>query len=230
MIAAPKLTTEIERVNARARFVVSTLDPVSQDRLEHLGYLGIGGDLFATRWFPDGPSIPRYYERFAASIESMVLQSARLVPIPWEEALEVFLRRVAGSKLTWWLYGSAAVAVRGIEISPGDIDISVDEPYLAGEIFDDLLVTPVEELDGWVARYVGRAFDAAIIEWTSDPHADNDGPARPGEFGPNVAPLIENIEWHGRQIGVPPLSVQFATCQRRGQTERIELVRAAMRH
>jgi hypothetical protein len=38
--------------------------------------------------------------------------------------------------------------VRGIEVTPGDIDVNVSDAYLAGELLDDLLITPIEELDG----------------------------------------------------------------------------------
>jgi hypothetical protein len=223
-----ELTTEIERVGERARFVVGASDRLYQDRLEHLGYLGIGDDRFATRWFPDSPSIPRYYDRFAAAIEQMVRQSARLVPIPWEEALRELLRRIHGSGLHWWLFGSAALAVRGIDVTPGDIDINVSDADLAGSIFDDLLVTPVEELDGWVAGRVGRAFHEAIVEWLSEPHPELDDPASPREYGPHIADRLETVEWRGYRLRVPPLTAQLATCERRGLGDRVQLIRAAL--
>ena len=211
-----------------ARFVVGAADRRYQDRLEHLGYLGIGDDRFATRWFRDSPRIPRYYERFAAAIEQMVRQSAHLVRIPWEEALCEFLRRVDGSGLRWWLFGSAALAVRGIDIAPGDIDVNVSDADLAGSIFDDLLVTPVEELEGWVARRIGRAFHEAIIEWLSEPHPENDDPANPHEYGPHIARRLESVEWRGYWLRVPPLTAQLATCERRGLDDRVQLIRAAL--
>ena len=223
-----ELTTEIERAGERARFVVGASDRLYQDRLEHLGYLGIGDDRFATRWFRDSLSIPRYYERLAAAIERMVLQSARLVRIPWEEALLELLRRIEGSGLDWWLYGSTALAVRGIEIEPGDIDVNVSDAHLAGCIFDGLLVTPVEELEGWAAKRLGRAFHEAIIEWLSEPHPENDDPAHPCEYGPHVAHRLETVEWRGRRLRVPPLAVQLATCERRGLRDRVQLIRAAL--
>jgi hypothetical protein len=230
MTAPQKMATEIERVADRARFVISAADPLYQDRLEHLGYLGIGADRFATLWFADSASVPRYHERFAASIEQMVLQSARLVSVPWDEALLEFLRRAEGSDLNWWLYGSAALAVRGIEITPGDIDINVSDAFLAGALFDDLLITPVLELDAWVARRIGRAFSGAIIEWLSKPHAELDDPVTPHEQGPHVADRLETVEWRRYRVHVPPLSVQLATCERRGLADRIESIRAAMGH
>lgn len=228
MAARQNLTTKIERASGRARFVVSAIDPLYQDRLEHLGYRGIGADRFVTAWFADAPSVQRYYERFIASIEPMVLQSARLVAVPWEEALLEFLGRVKGSDLGWWLYGSAALAVRGIDVRPGDIDVNVDDADLAGEIFDDLLITPVLELDAWVAKRVGRAFSGAIIEWLSDPHPELDDPVNPHEQGPHVANRVETFEWRGHCVRVPPLSAQLVTCERRGLTNRCELIHAAM--
>jgi hypothetical protein len=41
-----------------------------------------------------------------------------------------------------WLYGGAALAVRGFDIEPADIDINVSDAKLTGHIFDDLMVTP----------------------------------------------------------------------------------------
>jgi hypothetical protein len=228
MTGAGELTTALERQAGRVRFVVSATDPLARDRLEHLGYLGAGGERFATRWFPDSPSVPRYYARFAASIELVVLQSARLAPIPWREALLEFLRRVEGSELGWWLYGSAALAVRGIEIDPGDVDVNVDDAHLAGRLLDDLLVTPVEELDAWVATRIGRAFCGAIVEWIAEPRAELDDPSDPHEQGPFVADRVETIEWGGYALRIPPLSAQLATCERRGQDDRVALIRAAM--
>jgi hypothetical protein len=225
---ARELATEIERVGERARFVVGASDRLYQDRLEHLGYLGIGGDRFATRWFRDSPSIPRYHERFAASIEQMVLQSARLVRIPWEEGLLEFLRRIDDSGLEWWLYGSAALAVRGIDITPGDIDVNVSDAHRVGRIFDDLLVTPVEELEGWAAKRLGRAFHEAIVEWLSEPHPEKDDPANPCEYGPHVAERLETVEWRGRRLRVPPLAVQLAVSERRGLADRVQSIRAAL--
>jgi hypothetical protein len=46
------------------------------------------------------PGMRRCYERFAASIESMVRQSARLVPAPCQAALHEVLSPLQGSGLT----------------------------------------------------------------------------------------------------------------------------------
>ena len=138
-------------------------------------------------------------------------------------------RRVEGTELRWWLYGSGALAVRGLDIEPGDIDINVNDSSLAERIFADLLITPVLEMQGWVAEHTGRAFHGAIVEWLSNPHAENDDASAPHEQGPFVADQLETVQWHGHRIYVPPLSAQLRTCELRGLSKRVDLIRSAIR-
>lgn len=221
-----RLATELEDRGDHVRFAIAAGDPVAAECLPHMGYLATGPARYATRWFE--PDARRLFERFAASIGPMVRQCARLEPAPWEDALLAALRRLRGSGVRWWLYGSAALAVRGIDMAPGDIDLHVDDPYVAGRLFDDVLVTPVERLDGWAATHVGRAFDGAVLEWLAGPHAELDDPDDPHEQGPYVADRIEVVRWRGHDVPVPPLDVQLRTCERRGLSERAALVRAAL--
>ncbi|HWK25623.1 MAG TPA: hypothetical protein VNS09_03620 [Solirubrobacter sp.] len=219
-----RLTTAIEEHRNAVRFVVTTDAPLYQDRLVHMGYERVSNERCATRWFAPSPELPRYFARFAASIEPMVLQSARLVRVPWEEALLEFLRRVEGSGLDWWLYGSAALAVRGLDIEPGDLDINVSDAHAAGRVFDDLLVTPVERMHGWAANYTGRAFCHAIIEWIAEPLAEHDDASAPNEQGPLIAERLEVVRWRGHRVRVPPLLSQLRVCERRGLTDRVALI------
>src|SRR5262245_16827777 len=105
------VTASVEERDDGVRFVIAAEDPRCRDALPQMGYLAAGVG-FATRWFPRDAA--RYFPRFAASIEPMLLQKLRLAPVPWEDALEEWLRRVEGSGLEWWLYGSGALAVRGL--------------------------------------------------------------------------------------------------------------------
>lgn len=102
MVAAVSgVETSVEQHGARVRFLVAVREPAYAERLLHMGYLPAeDGQRFATRWFAASAAAPRYYERFAASIEWMVLQSARLVPVPWQEALREAVSRLNRSGLT----------------------------------------------------------------------------------------------------------------------------------
>jgi hypothetical protein len=225
-----ELQTSLEERDGRLRFLVAAREPTHRERLLHMGYLPAGDDYrFATRWYVGCAATRRYYERFAASIQSMVLQSARLVPVPWRAALREAVSRLDRSPLSWWLYGSAALAVRGIDVEPGDIDINVSDCGLAGKLFDDVLVAPVERLSGWVAGCAGRAFSHAIIEWISEPLAELDDPGAPREQGPFIEPFLETVAWQGSTVRVPPLCAQLRVCEVRDLTERAALIRQAIR-
>ncbi len=193
------------------------------------GYLPVGGDRFPTRWFVRTGDVPRIYDRFAACIETMVLQSARLVPVPWDDALLEVLRRVEGEGLDWWLYGSAALAVRGLDVQPGDVDLNVADAEAAGRRVADVLGAPVARFTGWVAGSAGRAFCHAIVEWLSDPRPELDDPAAPHEQGPFVVDELETVRWRGHEVRVPRLLVQLRVCEERGLTERAALIRSALR-
>jgi hypothetical protein len=227
--AALGLRTSVEERGGAARFVIDGAGPVAAEHLPHLGYLGLGDGRFATRWYPDAGETRRRHARFAAAVEPMVLQCARLAPAPWEDALLDALRRLDRSGLEWWLYGSAALAVRGLAVPPRDVDLHVNDAPVAGRLFDDLLVSPVERLDGWSARWVGRAFCGAVVEWLAEPHAALDDSRAPHEQGPYIADAIEVVEWRGHRVPVPPLDAQLRTCERRGLDERAALIRAALR-
>jgi hypothetical protein len=204
----------VEVEGPRARFVINDDDK----RLAALGYLPIGDGRSATRWF--GREGARHFDRFAASLDAMVRGSDG-----WERGLLEFFSRVQGTGLRWWLYGSAALAVRGLPVQPGDVDLNVDDPRLAGELLDDLMVTPVERLEGWAAEYVGRAFCGAIVEFLAGPHATLDDPIAPLEQGPAIGRSLERVWWRGYEIRVPPLSTSLRAAERRGLSERAALIR-----
>jgi hypothetical protein len=154
----------------------------------------------------------------------MVLRTARVTGAPWDDALLEFLRRVDGSNVRWWFYGSVALAVRRIQIEPGDIDINVSDAAPAGGSSTTCWSRPYLDIEGWVARHSGRAFYKAIIEWLSDPHPENDDLGNSHEQGPFVTDHRESVEWRGHRVRIPPLSAQLAACEQRGLDDRLKLI------
>src|SRR4051794_7256306 len=117
------LATALEDRGDRVRFAIATADPIASECLPHMGYLPTAPARFATRWFE--PDARRLYARFSACIGPMVRQCARLEPVPWDDALLEALGRLRRGDFAWWLYGSAALAVRGIAVAPRDVDLHV---------------------------------------------------------------------------------------------------------
>jgi hypothetical protein len=217
------LVTALELRGDRAIYEVRTGDPLYRERLVHMGFAPAGADRFVRSLSATG-NVRRTHANFARHVEEMLLQSARRRPVPWPHALEVFLERVRGSGLRWFLYGSGALAVRGIDVDPGDLDFCVDDADLAGSLFADLLVEPVTTMAGWIADRGGRAFAGCLLEWVSGVHADVDEP-EPHEHGPVAASRLERVRWRGHDVPVAPLELQLAAAERRGLSERAKQIR-----
>jgi hypothetical protein len=190
-----------------------------------MGYERYGGEW--RRAYPAGtPRLDRCWENFRACAPAMLRQAARLDPVRWREALRELCDRTGG--LGWWLTGSAALAVRGVPLEPGDLDLvcTPGEAIRLGEVFADALVEPVAEAGaGWISDLWGRAFWAARIEWIGGPKPAADQPL-PSDFGPAAAASLQTIRWEDWAIRVPPLRLQRAVSRRRGLLDRVALIDA----
>lgn len=89
-----------------------------------MGWHRIGEGSFARKVSANG-DVAHIFANFSRHVVEMVEQSARQRPVQWDLALEEFVDRVQGTDLRWWLYGSGALAVRGIDIDPGDLDLAL---------------------------------------------------------------------------------------------------------
>jgi hypothetical protein len=128
----------------------------------------------------------------------------------------------------WWLTGSAALAVRGAPIEPGDLDLVCEagDAVALGELFSDALIEPVTPCPAdWLSEWWGRAFCGARIEWVGGVRPFVDDP-EPCDFGPAAARRLETVQFEDWQILVPPLELQRAVNQRRGLTHRVALIDA----
>src|SRR5258708_33315241 len=100
----------------------------------------------------------------------MILQRAGIQRVPWESALQALLQRLEGQHIHWWLIGSCALAARGLDVVPGDLDLVTDEAgsHRLAELLFDQLVGPVDDAGGWISHWFGRAFLHGRIEWVGE--------------------------------------------------------------
>jgi hypothetical protein len=210
-----------------AEFTVCTANRVYQQQLVEIGFQRTPDDSFA-RHLSASSDIEYIFENFARHLEEILLQHAGMRPIRWEEALTEFLKRVEGTEVRWWLAGSAALAVRGIDVAPRDLDFAVSDAHVVGRLLEDLLVEPVTNLKHWVAEWFGRAFHGALIEWVSDVHPDAAGQGL--EQGPAAASRLDTLRWAGHTVRVTPLDLQLAVAERRGQQNLAGKIRGLLGH
>lgn len=211
-------------------FILSDLDSSAQEGARNLAFTPYEDGL-AKAYPTDTPHLERLYHQFARAAEAMILQRSRVQVVPWEAALQALLQRLEGQNIYWWLGGSCALAARGIDVNPGDLDLVTDEvgSHHLAELLDDVLVGPVEDVTSWnwIARWFGRAFLHARIEWIGEPIPESDQYGVT-EFGPATASQLEILSWHGYELRVPPLAIQLAVNERRGLDERVQKIRQAL--
>lgn len=203
-------------------FAAVKLDATMGAAAQRLAYTRVGDD-WCRRYPADVPHLDRAWFNFGRSADMMFRQAANPTSVPWQDALAELCRRTEG--IDWWLTGSAAVAVRGGRVSPGDIDVvcSVDAARALGDAMADWLVEPVAPPDDGLGDQWGRAFHGARIEWVGGVRADIDDHVV-GDVGATAAAALESVRWRAWDIRVPPLALQRAVSERRGLTERVAAI------
>lgn len=187
------------------------------------GFVEHGG--WWVKSFPaDTPHLDRAWDNFQRLIMPWLRQAVGLDPVPWRETLTAVCQRLTPAGLDWWLTGSAALAVRGVAVTPGDLDLVVSAAHArrVGDLLIDGLVEPVAPAD-WFCDWWGRAVLAARVEWVGGVRPASDLP-EPTDFGLVAAADLEVVRWRGWDIRVPPLALQRAVTVRRGLHDRVRLI------
>lgn len=150
------IETELRREHDDA-FVIRTDEPDFQAVLPSLAYAPEADDEFARRFLRNEVT-PAIYERFRASVPALLAHTARHEAPPWEKSLENLHQLLAGANIAWMLGGSAALAIRGVQLTPRDIDFTVADQHATAGTLDHLLIEPpIKANGGWVAEWFGRA-------------------------------------------------------------------------
>lgn len=162
---------------------------------------------------------------FASFAEEMFAQQGYFKPVLWEDALLAFIEKVREQDIDWWLTGSCATCVRGINIEPHDVDIMLNSKDIdkIKNIFRDYIVEPIIDSKGWVVDYFGVLFMGARIDLAFDPAewVDSQGKA---DFGPYASNHLEEIVWKGNIIKVPPIELQLDANRNRERFDRVKAI------
>ncbi len=194
------------------------------DQRAALVELGFGPDL-VRRYPPD----TRYFDRAVANLRQalgeMVRQRITRTAPGWAGVFRDLLDRAGQARVPLAVVGSVALAVRGVDVRPGDIDVitTVEGTDALGDSYRDVLVVPVATSPGF-GRW-GRAFTGGIrVEWLGSPARAQEGPWPLAASGWSVASPFEEVCWENRILRVPPLEVQRRVEVHRQRPDRVAAI------
>ena len=105
-------------------------------------------------------------ENFAKYGETAIKQQLKILPAPWEKALDLFIPEIEKTGVDWYVHGSAAMALWGIDVAPKDVNIIIpnySDFYKVREHFYKMAITPFERCNNWVMSGLGNIFLEAWI-------------------------------------------------------------------
>lgn len=217
-----KITFEEE--NEVVVFRISDFDQKYENVLKMCFYAQ-EGDSYTKRYPKSARHLEKIMPYYQEHAQEMFDQVGYFAPIPWEKALFEFSQVMAAKSIDWWLTGSCAVCIRGIPLQPHDVDIMVESADVEkiSDSFSDFLIEPIVDTNGWVTKEFGVIFRHARIDIASDPHATLDDP-EPIDCGPYALANLEEVNWKGHTIKVPPLHLSLNVNKRRGRENRVEKI------
>ena len=191
----------------------------TNDQTDHLAALGFAVDgATATRPVDEHSRyVEAAFHHLGRTLPAMLRQHQAGQPVPWQPAMGRLVRRLEATDVEWGLIGSAALAIRGVTVSPGDIDIVTTSrgADVIADLYRHELVFPVVNWPG--AGLFGRAFDDCRVEWLG-----NDGES----WAWTLSGASETIDWQGHAVCVPPLDVQLRIEAQRGRAEHVRAIQA----
>lgn len=200
---------------------ISEADPDQRAALEQLGF-----PADTVHRYPPGA---RYFDRAVANLrralEEMTHPQTTGMPAGWSPPFRDLLGRAEQGRVPLAVVGSVALAVRGIDVRPADIDV-LTTPQGAdalAESYQDALVVPLATTPGF-GRF-GRAFTGGIrVEWLGNPPRVQEGPWPLAAAAWSIASPFEEVRWENRLLRVPPLQVQRRVEIHRQRPDRVAAI------
>jgi hypothetical protein len=196
-------------------------EPDQRAALEELGF---GPDL-VQRYPPGTRHLDRAVANLGQVAEEMVGQKIAGSSPGWAGVLDDLLSRAGRLRVPLAVVGSVALAVRGIAVAPGDIDVitTLEGADTLADSYRDVLVTPVAA--GRSSERFGRAFTGGIrVEWLGNPPGVQQDQWPLAAAAWSVASPFEEVRWEGRTVRVPPLEVQRRVESQRHRPGRVAAI------
>jgi len=160
-------------------------------------------------------------ENFTKYGEISIKQQLKIVEAPWRKALDLFIADMKKIDVDWYIHGSAAMALWGIEVAPKNLNIIVpnySDFDKVREAFYKLALTPIERCDNWIMSGGGTIFmEANIGIWLHNK-----------ELEPYDMSGLEQIDYNSEKFFISSLEMLRQDNEYYGRPERVRLIEERM--
>ena len=132
----------------------------------------------------------------------------------WNSTMSTLAQTFSENRVEWYLFGSSCETVRGINVTPNDVDIIVHtgDFYKVKELFPENVVEPfVDNKNTWLVRYFGRlCIGGAIVDIVADEKMNRENHH------------YERLLWNGFTVYAEPFETRYALENERGRADRLK--------
>lgn len=160
-------------------------------------------------------------ENFAKYGEESVKQKLKIIPAPWEKALDLLIPEMKKLGVDWFIHGSTAMALWKINVEPKDINIIIPNYSDFNKVrkhFYKQAIQPFERCDNWIESGLGSIFLEANIGFAFHNK----------ELEPYDMSKHDVISYKGNNVYVSTLEMLKQDNINYGRNERVKLIEERM--
>jgi hypothetical protein len=105
-------------------------------------------------------------DNFTKYGETAIKQQLKILTPPWENALDSFISEIQKLGVDWYIHGSTAMALWGIDVAPKDVNIIIANYSDFDKVrnhFYKFAIRPIERCENWLMSGYGEIFMEAVI-------------------------------------------------------------------
>jgi len=156
-------------------------------------------------------------DNFTKYGETVIKQQLKIISTPWERALELFVSEMNKLEVTWFVHGSAAMALWGIDVEPKDINVIIPN-YSDFDVVRDhfyrFAIRPIEQCEDWLMSGLGYIFMEVVIGIAFYNR----------ELEPYDRSKLDKVLHNGKEIYVESLEKLKTDNENYGRTERVKMI------
>lgn len=189
------------------------------------------GDVLYKTFSKETANIEIISKNFQSNFERVVLQRSGKEKANWQSSLKIVCEKLKNKDVNWYVSGSCALALRGIEVQPKDLNLIFDlkDLEVVKELFKTETVLPIIHCDDWVLEEIGALYIESSVD-VAFGLKDILNEPEPLDSSPYSMNNLEDIEWNGYTIKIPPVHTSLNINKRRKRLERVKLIEEYMKN